>query len=89
MERGRQIIMEQRTKAESDIAVAAASILARDRFVQCIAALEEQTGCTLPKGAGANVKAVAAEIVEKSGADGLRRCCKTHFKTFDEVLNGC
>lgn len=89
MERGRQIIMEQRTKAESDIAVAAASILARDRFVQCIAALEEQTGCTLPKGAGANVKTVAAEIVEKSGADGLRRCCKTHFKTFDEVLNGC
>ncbi|MBE6384333.1 MAG: ribonuclease HIII [Lentisphaerae bacterium] len=89
MERGRQIIMEQRTKAESDIAVAAASILARDRFVQCIAALEEQTGCTLPKGAGANVKAVAAEIVRNSGADGLRRCCKNHFKTFEEVLNGC
>ena len=89
MERGRQIIMEQRTKAESDIAVAAASILARDRFVSCVAQLEEQTGFTLPKGAGANVKAVAFEILRKSGADGLRRCCKNHFKTFEEVLNGC
>ena len=88
MERGRQIIMEQRTKAESDIAVAAASILARERFVKCIAQLEEETGFTLPKGAGPGVKAVAAEILKKSGADGLRRCCKNHFKTFEEVLNG-
>lgn len=88
MERGRQIIMEQRTKAESDIAVAAASILARDRFVQCVAQLEQETGATLPKGAGANVKEVARQILEKSGADGLRRCCKNHFKTFEEVLNG-
>ena len=89
MERGREIIMEQRTKAESDIAVAAASILARDRFVSCVAELEAQTGFTLPKGAGANVKAIACEILKKSGADGLRRCCKNHFKTFEEVLNGC
>ena len=88
MERGRQIVMEQRTKAESDIAVAAASILARDRFVECVAALELEIGFQLPKGAGANVKAAAVQILEKSGADGLRRCCKNHFKTFEEVLNG-
>ena len=44
--------------------------------------------CLLPKGAGPGVKAVAAEILKKSGADGLRRCCKNHFKTFEEVLNG-
>lgn len=88
MERGKQIVMEQRTKAESDIAVAAASILARERFVACIAALEQETGFTLPKGAGTQVKTIARAILEKSGADGLRRCCKTHFKTFEEVLNG-
>ena len=88
MERGRQIIMEQRTKAESDIAVAAASILARNRFVECIGLLEQETGLTLPKGAGPAVKEVAAEILERSGVDGLRRCCKNHFKTFDEVVNG-
>ena len=89
MERGRQIVMEQRTKAESDIAVAAASILARNRFVECVALLEQEYGVTLPKGAGPNVKAAAAQILEKSGASGLRACCKTHFKTFEEVLNGC
>ncbi|MBR2374075.1 MAG: ribonuclease HIII [Lentisphaeria bacterium] len=88
MERGRQIIMEQRTKAESDIAVAAASILARARFVECVQLLEQETGFTLPKGAGAGVKEIAAEILKKSGVDGLRRCCKNHFKTFDEVVNG-
>lgn len=88
MERGRQIIMEQRTKAESDIAVAAASILARNRFVECVGLLEQETGLTLPKGAGPAVKEVAAEILERSGVDGLRRCCKNHFKTFDEVVNG-
>ena len=88
MERGRQIVMEQRTKAESDIAVAAASILARDRFVDCVAALEQECGMTLPKGAGANVKAVGAELLKKHGVDGLRRCCKNHFKTFEELLDG-
>ena len=89
MERGKQIIMEQRTKAESDIAVAAASILARDRFVFCVTQLEQECGFELPKGAGANVKAVGAEILKKSGVEGLRRCCKNHFKTFEELLNGC
>lgn len=88
MERGRQIIMEQRTKAESDIAVAAASILARDRFVECVSLLEQECGFELPKGAGPLVKAVGAEILKKSGAEGLRRCCKNHFKTFEELLNG-
>ena len=88
MERGREIIVEQRTKAESDIAVAAASILARDRFVSCVALLEQETGFTLPKGAGPGVKAVGKEILKKSGVDGLRRCCKNHFKTFEELVNG-
>ena len=88
MERGREIIVEQRTKAESDIAVAAASILARDRFVSCVVLLEQETGFTLPKGAGPGVKAVGSEILRKSGVDGLRRCCKNHFKTFEELVNG-
>ena len=34
LKQGRQIQIDQRTKAESDIAVAAASILARDKFVR-------------------------------------------------------
>ena len=88
MEKGRTIRLDQRTKAESDIAVAAASILARERFCLALRQLELETGCTLPRGAGPAVKAAAAAIVEKFGVNGLRRCCKTHFKTFEEVLNG-
>ena len=87
MEKGRTIRLEQRTKAESDIAVAAASILARERFCLALRQLEEETGFALPRGAGEAVRAAAAAILEKSGVQGLRRCCKTHFKTFEEVLD--
>ena len=88
MEKGRTIRLDQRTKAESDIAVAAASILARERFCLALRQLEEETGFTLPRGAGPAVKAAAAAILERSGVNGLSRCCKTHFKTFEEVLHG-
>jgi ribonuclease HIII len=86
-ERGRKILLQQRTKAESDIAVAAASILARAAFLQRLKFLGEKVGVTLPKGASAQVKAAAREIVQKSGADVLKSVCKFHFKTYAEVLN--
>jgi len=43
MEKGKQIEVRQETKAESDIAVAAASILARDRFVTAMKELETKS----------------------------------------------
>src|SRR6202012_2767325 len=61
---GRQIELVQRHKAEEDIAVAAASILARDEFVKGLARLEKQFGVTFPKGAGTNVDAVAKTFFE-------------------------
>jgi ribonuclease HIII len=84
-ERGKGIKLDQRTKAESDIAVAAASILARAGFLTRMKSLGEKLGVTLPKGASAQVKAVAREIVAKSGPDALKTVCKFHFKTFAEV----
>jgi ribonuclease HIII len=87
-ERGKQIVLEQRTKAESDIAVAAASILARAGFLQRLKFLGEKIGLNLPKGASAQVKAAAKEIVKKSGAEALKSVCKFHFKTYQEVVNG-
>lgn len=51
MEKGAKIKLEQRTKAESDPAVAAASILARAGFVMALKQLEKKQGLTLPKGA--------------------------------------
>jgi ribonuclease HIII len=85
-EHGKKIILEQRTKAESDIAVAAASILARSAFLDRLKWLGEKVGVPLPKGASAQVKAAAKTIVEKSGQAALKSVCKFHFKTYQEVV---
>ena len=84
-ERGKGIKLDQRTKAESDIAVAAASILARAGFLTRLKFLGERFGVELPKGASAQVKAVARGIFQKHGEEALKSVCKFHFKTFAEV----
>ena len=81
MSGGREIQLVQRHKAEEDIAVAAASILARDEFVKRLAALERQYEMKLPKGASAAVDAAAKLLVESRGADELAKVAKTHFRT--------
>jgi len=85
-ERGRGIRLEQKTKAESDIAVAAASVLARAEFVRRIKALAEVAGRSLPKGAGANVDEAAKELAEKGGAELLSKLGKMHFRTSYRAL---
>lgn len=81
MAAGREIEFVQRHKAEEDLAVAAASILARDEFVQGLARLEKQFAMKLPKGASAAVDAAAKEFVGKFGASELAKVSKVHFRT--------
>jgi ribonuclease HIII len=81
MQQGRTIELLQRHKAEEDLAVAAASILARDEFVQRLKRLEKEFGLTLPKGASAAVDAAAKEFLAKHGAENLPRVAKMHFRT--------
>ena len=81
MTAGREIELVQRHKAEEDIAVAAASILARDGFVNGIAKLEQQFQMKFPKGASAAVDAAAKQFVETRGADELAQVSKLHFRT--------
>ena len=81
MSLGRSLELVQRHKAEEDLAVAAASILARDEFVKRLGALEKQFEMKLPKGASAQVDAAAKEFVEKHGADNLVKVAKMHFRT--------
>jgi ribonuclease HIII len=88
MERGKKIELVQRHKAESDLAVAAASIIARDGFVHRLRALGKEFGMTLPKGASAAVVAAAQELVAKHGRDALSRVAKTHFRTTQKALEG-
>ena len=85
MERGRQIQFDQRTKAESDPAVAAASILARAEFLWQMRRLEREAGQRLPKGAGPPVLAAARELVAKQGEEVLGRYAKLHFSTTQQI----
>lgn len=86
MEKGRGIQLDQRTKAESDYAVAAASILAREGFINWIDKHGEELGVELAKGVSAKVKASAAEIIAQYGPTMLPKVAKMHFKTASEVL---
>ncbi len=85
MEKGRRIILDQETKAERDIAVAAASILARDGFLRGMKKLDDLCGCELPRGAGPQVKIIGSQLVQKHGREILRNCAKLHFKTANEI----
>lgn len=87
MKNGRKIQMDQRTKAESDPAVAAASILARAGFLNGLRKIEKDFGIeTVPKGCSEKVKKTAAELVAEKGPDILLKTCKCHFRTTDQVL---
>jgi ribonuclease HIII len=85
-EKARQIELVQRTKAESDPAVAAASILARERFVQWLDDAGKRLGIDVPKGASALVKTTARQLILNHGREALEKVAKMHFKTAGEVL---
>jgi ribonuclease HIII len=76
----------QYPKAESDTAVAAASILARESFITWLERESASLGIELPKGASDLVIAAGRQIVARYGADKLSSVAKLNFKTVDKVL---
>lgn len=80
-----KLVIEQRPRAESDIAVAAASILAREAFIDWLDRKGKELGMRLHRGVSAPVKEAAAKVVEKGGAAALREVAKVHFRTAYEV----
>lgn len=88
MKRGKQIQLVQRHKAETDLAVAAASIMAREGFVRRLRKLSKEYGVELPKGASAAVEEAARELVKKHGKEVLGKVAKLHFRTSAMVLDG-
>ncbi len=84
-DRGKTILLEQRTKAESDPAVAAASIFARQGFVQWLKENGVRLGVELPKGASPAVKAAAGTINARHGPAMLEKVAKMHFRTAREL----
>ncbi|MDO5462153.1 MAG: ribonuclease HIII [bacterium] len=86
MPRGRKLTVEQMHKAERDIAVATASVLARDVFITEMKKLSELAGETLPKGAGPKVPATLDALIRTKGVAFLPQVAKCHFKTIEEAL---
>lgn len=86
MQKGRTIKLEQRPRAESDPAVAAASILARAGFLRALRDMQKKFGIAIPKGASAQVRTTAQTIIGKAGPGVLLDIAKCHFKTTDDVL---
>jgi ribonuclease HIII len=85
LKHGRNIAIEQRPRAESDIAVAAASILAREEFVNWLDRKGKELGFRLERGVSPGVKESARKLVEMNGPDALREVAKLHFRTAHEV----
>lgn len=83
---GTEIELEQRTKGESDIAVAAASILAREKFIDWLRDTGEELGMRLPRGASREVQDLTAELRRDRGFDFLSQVGKTHFKFTNLLL---
>jgi ribonuclease HIII len=86
MKRGRAIRLVQRVRAEDDVAVAAASILARAAFVRSMERLSTEVGLDLPRGA-THVVPAARQLFRKGGEDLLRQVAKLHFKTTKQVVS--
>lgn len=86
MERGKSLKLLQTPKAERFIAVAAASVLARDHFLSRLAELSKEAGVTIPKGASPAAVEAAKQIVKARGIESLNRFVKLHFKTTALVL---
>lgn len=82
---GRKIDIQQRPRAESDIAVAAASILAREGFINWLDREGKKVGVRLERGVSPAAKATAQKLVEAKGADILRQLAKVHFRTAHAV----
>ena len=86
MKKGKAIELVQRPKAEEDLAVAAASILARAEFLKRLHFLSKDAGLELPKGASSRVEEAAINLVKKHGVQALDKYAKMHFKTTKKIL---
>jgi len=104
-ERGKKAKIEQRHKAESDIAVAAASVIARELFLRDVQKMSDEVFKVensavqpstfnlqplIPLGSSdPRVRELAEEMVRKNGPVWLMNHCKAHFQTTDKVLVAC
>jgi ribonuclease HIII len=87
MKEGRKVELIQKPRAESDMAVAAASVVARAEFLRSLERLSGAYGIRLPKGA-TKVEHEGRMFVNAYGVERLGEVAKTHFKTTERVTKG-
>lgn len=80
-----QLTLVQQPKAEADMAVAAASILARAKFVAVMEELSKLAQVELPKGGGDGATACARKIKATGGEAILNKLIKKHFANFTRL----
>lgn len=85
MAKGKELTLLQSHRAERNLAVAAASILARDRFLSRLDSFRSHYDMEFPKGASNTVIAAAKKFAIARGREALSDVAKTHFKTMDEL----
>ena len=94
---GKAATIDQHHKAESDLAVAIASVIARELFLRDIQKMSEEIEVEkaggqrmIPIGSSdPRVRELAEEMVKRNGPVWLMNHCKAHFQTTDKVLAAC
>jgi ribonuclease HIII len=86
MKKGKEIELIQRPKAEEDLAVAAASILARAEFLKRLYFLSQDVGMDLPKGSSSLVEEAGLRLVKLHKVQILDKIAKKHFKLTRRIL---
>lgn len=85
-EKGKAVELRSVVRAEADLAVAAASILARAGFLRGLERLGAEFGIELPKGASSPVLSAGKRFVQQHGSEALSKVAKMHFKTAQTVM---
>lgn len=84
--KNKNIHLEQKTKGEEDVVVAAASILARAEFVNALNSMNTEFHFHFPKGASKHVELAAVQFAEQYGKEALFKVSKAHFKPIQKIL---
>jgi ribonuclease HIII len=82
---GLDVELHQRTRAEREPVVAAASVIARNLFLEGLRKLSEESAVELHKGAGEPTDRAARAFVELHGREALARVAKLHFKNTQRI----
>ncbi|NOZ61716.1 MAG: ribonuclease HIII [Calditrichaeota bacterium] len=81
-----KIHLVQKVRAEENLAVAAASILARDKFVQSLEKLAIKYQMSFPAGASQPAQTALQKFIKRHGKEELKNVAKLHFKPIKNLL---